>query len=141
MVAATIVFVAAAYVVSHQDRVPSAGATPGYSGGPVSLLSSAPAVPSSSAGSDSGGSTRSLDTVVFIGDEYTAGTGASSPADGFVALTAKALGVTRHAVVLPGGGYAKASSGGRVYVDRIGSVATLRPEVVVVTGGRPEHED
>lgn len=147
------VFAVAVYVVSHHDRVPSAGATPGYSAGAgvsgststskgTSKSTATSGSPSASDGaSGSSGAPQSLDTVVFLGDEYTSGTGGSGTDKGFVALTAEALGVQRHALSVPMGGYAKKSSSGRVYADRIDSVVKLKPEVVVITGGRNDISD
>lgn len=128
LVAALVVFVAAGIVILHDDPVPDAGQTPGFSvaAGPTSQPSSSSAVPSK--------------VVAFLGDDFTAGAGASDPSRGFVALVSRRLGVIGKKFSVAGG-YAKSSAGGKVYADRVAAVAAAGPDVVVVTGGHNDSTD
>ncbi len=136
VVAAIIVLAAAAYVVHSRTKVPTAGQTPGV----VPLSSPAPSVTPSASPSPSPSAQPQL-VVAFIGDDYTTGVGASSPAKGFVPVLAGQLKIAPHAFGVPGGGYAKPSSDGQTYVDVLDAVAAIKPSIVVVTGGRNDQAD
>lgn len=129
IVAAVCVFAAAIYVFVHQDPVPQAGQTPGFStteGATTTPTSTAPGAPK---------------VVAFLGDEYTAGTGASDRMHGFSTLVSRRLGVTERDFGVTSGGYAKHSGDGTVYADRVGKIVAARPDVVLVTGGRNDTID
>jgi lysophospholipase L1-like esterase len=136
VIAAMIVLAAAAYVVHSRTKVPTAGQTPGV----VPLSSTVASVTPTPSPSPSP-SPQPQVTVAFVGDDYTTGVGASSPAKGFVPLLAGMLKITPHAFGVPGGGYAKPSSDGQTYVDVLDAVAAAKPSVVVVTGGRNDRAD
>jgi lysophospholipase L1-like esterase len=139
VVAAIVVLAAAAYVVHSRTKVPTAGQTPG-----VVPLSSTPASATptlSPSPSPSPSPPQAQLVVAFIGDDYTTGVGASSPAKGFVPVLAGMLKIAPHAFGVPGGGYAKPSPDGRTYVDVLDAVAAIKPSIVVVTGGRNDQAD
>lgn len=131
LISAGVVAIAVVYVVRQHDDVPRAGQAPGYS---------QPAAPSST----SRRSTTTAPTtatpapirLAFLGDDYTAGSGASSPSDGWTARVSAALDVTATTVAADGAGYATAGAGGRTYQDLVDEVAAANPQIVVVSGGR-----
>lgn len=132
------VFVGAVYVIVHQDSVPQAGQTTGFTapaGATATPTSTAPvsATPGPAAGSPK--------VVAFLGDEYTAGTGASDRSHGFIALVSTRLGVTERDFGVKFGGYAKHSGDGTRYADRVGKIVAARPDIVLVTGGRNDTSD
>src|SRR3954451_1696701 len=99
VVAATAVFAVAGYVLTHDETPPGAGTTVGS----VVEPSSATAPPSSStpttspSRSPSGSATTSPPSqpplVAFLGDDWTVGTRASSPAKRFSTLVCARLGL------------------------------------------------
>ncbi|WP_375486042.1 SGNH/GDSL hydrolase family protein [uncultured Jatrophihabitans sp.] len=133
---ALAVFVAAGYMVTKKDHVRDAGTVL-----PVDSVG----VSTPSGGSASGSSSRSgsagARTVAFLGDDWTAGIGASARSKRFTTLLAKDLGATERNFGVDGSGYAKASSSGGAYDDRIDDVVAARPDVVVVAGGRNDTAD
>ena len=132
---ALAVFVAAGYVVTKKDHVRDAGTVL-----PVDSVSA-----SSSAGGDASGSpsrgSAGKRTVAFLGDDWTAGTGASTRSKRFTTLLAKDLGATERNFGVDGSGYAKSSSSGGAYDSRIDQVVAAHPDVVVVAGGRNDTGD
>jgi acyl-CoA thioesterase I len=115
------------YVVGHSDPVPSAGSTPGYSAPPVSApASSGVAVTMSPSGV----------RTVFLGDDYTAGVGASSAKAHWTTLVAGQLGLEATVVASAGAGYATHGHDGKSYRDLVAAVVAAKPQLVVVSGGR-----
>jgi acyl-CoA thioesterase-1 len=81
-------------------------------------------------------------SVAFLGDDYTAGRGASAAGKGFVPRIGDRLHVTAHAFGTPGAGYAKrAGHPARNYLDLVPEVVAAHPDVVVVSGGRNDVAD
>lgn len=127
VVAAVIVFAVAGYVIVRADPPPEHGGTPGYSAGPVAATTPA---------------TIPVGTLIaFLGDDWTASTGAGSVRQGFVASVGASLHVPVRAFAVPGGGYAKRSSDGKTYAALVAAVVAAHPTVVVVSGGRNDVGD
>ena len=89
------------------------------------------------------GAQSTLPTAVFLGDSYTHGTGASTPALRWSSLVANAKGWTEADAGLGGTGYATTSSVNGcgkdycpTYVERVGEIVASSPSVVVVSGGQ-----
>lgn len=123
LLVAALVAAAAGYVIEHQDPVPRAGQIPGYADPPAgSAAATSPA--------------RTAVHVVFLGDDYTAGVGASSASARWTALVGRTLHLDAVDVAEPGAGYLAHGRSGKNYQDLVASVAADRPDVVVVSGGR-----
>lgn len=86
-------------------------------------------------------------TAAFIGDSYTAGTGASDPAHSWAGLFAAARGWDAANLARGGTGYLTSPTGAKAreacgedvcpnYAAEIHDAAQARPDVVVVAGGR-----
>ncbi len=140
---AIVVFGAAAYVVVHNDDPSSARADRGAAAptstvpstsAPASGLATAPAVASASA-------PAGRPVVAFLGDDWTAGTGASAPAKRFSTLVSRRLGVAERNFGGDGSGYAKSGPTAGPYRSRLAPVVSAHPDVVVVSGGRNDRAD
>lgn len=149
---AVLELAAAVYVVTHNDAPKAAGAGSAAqqrSSTPPSSLSTSSSQSTSSFGIDatsaarSGGSgAGSLTTVVaFLGDDWTAGIGATSEAKRFTTLTCGQLDLTERNFGVDGTGYAKSSAAGGAYDSRVDAVVAAHPQVVVVSGGRNDRDD
>jgi lysophospholipase L1-like esterase len=127
LVLTVVVITAAGYVLTRHDPVPQAGESPGYA---ESTASRSP-TPSVATGT----SARPV-KVVFLGDDYAAGRGASSPAHGWTGAVAGALHLDASVVAEPGAGYATPGVRGGSYAALVGGVVAAKPQVVLVSGGR-----
>jgi lysophospholipase L1-like esterase len=78
--------------------------------------------------------------VAFLGDDYTAGTRASTTSARFSTLVSTALDLTERNFGVAGSGYANPRGGGD-YQSRVGRVVAAKPDVVVVSGGRNDVID
>lgn len=127
---AIAVFSVAGYVLVHQSPVPQAGQMIGY-------------VPATAGSSGSAGLTRPVGrpVVAFLGDDYTAGTGASSQSARFTTRVCQALGLTEKNFGVPRTGYANAGAGAGDYLSRVAAVIAAKPQLVVVSGGRNDVID
>lgn len=136
---AVLVFVAAIYVVAHNDDPPSAVGTPPQASGLVTSSSSrAPtSAPVSASGSAATPPVIAQPVVAFLGDDWTAGAGASKKSKRFTTIVSKDLGLDERNFGTVGSGYAA----GGPYADRISEVAAAHPSVVVVSGGRNDYAD
>jgi lysophospholipase L1-like esterase len=159
LIATAVVAASVVYVLSDEPKVSEAGQTPGYSasaglpGSPTSTSSSpsssaslgVSSVSTSAAKSHTSSSTTSASTshvkpvIAFLGDDYTAGIGATETSDGFTELIGKELGATVDSVGSDGAGYATSSASGKTYLQEVPAVVALHPSVVVVTGGRNDY--
>jgi lysophospholipase L1-like esterase len=74
--------------------------------------------------------------VAFLGDDWAAGVGASEKSKRFTSLVSKDLDVRERNFGVDGSGYAAASSSDKNYAARVAQVVAVKPQVVVVTGGR-----
>jgi lysophospholipase L1-like esterase len=74
--------------------------------------------------------------VAYLGDDWTAGRGASSRAKRWTTLLSKQLGVSERNFGAAGTGYAKSSGHAGSYRSRVAAVVAAHPDVVVVSGGR-----
>jgi lysophospholipase L1-like esterase len=132
---AVVVFVLAGYVLVHDNGVHRAGRIPRQ---PAADTVSAPAP--SSAGSSA--PSRPPPVVAFVGDDWTSGVGASSPAKRFTSLVSAALNLDEKNFGVAGSGYAKqGNSGGGDYASRVAAVVAAQPALVVVSGGRNDVTD
>jgi lysophospholipase L1-like esterase len=73
--------------------------------------------------------------VLFFGDSYTLGTGASSPQAGYAPLTAAALGWRTDLEAVGGTGFVARAEEGLAYPQRAATLPVARPALVVVEGG------
>jgi lysophospholipase L1-like esterase len=74
--------------------------------------------------------------VAFLGDDWTAGVGASGIKHRFTTLVSHDLHVTERNFGANGTGYAKETSSDGDYTSRVADVVAAHPDVVVVSGGR-----
>jgi lysophospholipase L1-like esterase len=138
---AIAVFAAAGYVVVHRTRVADAGVTPALpsvttSATPSVTLTTSPAAgtPTPSGSGSTAPPTPPL--VAFLGDDWTAGAGASPTSKRFTTLVCARLGLRELNYGLRGSGYAKQGRSGGDYASQVPNIVAARPAMVVVTGGR-----
>jgi lysophospholipase L1-like esterase len=74
--------------------------------------------------------------VAFLGDDWTAGTGASTRKHRFTTLVSQELDVIERNFGADGTGYAKTTATDGDYAHRVDDVVATHPDVVVVSGGR-----
>lgn len=142
MLLAVVTIAAAGYVLAHHDKVPDAGqalpvptaSTRVGVAAPSSSADSAASLAPNSAASSSGAHQRA--TVAFLGDDWTAGDGASQPSRRFTSLISRDLHLTERNFGVAGTGYAKSSEHGGRYASRLDAVVAAHPDVVIVSGGR-----
>jgi lysophospholipase L1-like esterase len=79
--------------------------------------------------------------IAFLGDDWTAGTGASARTKRFSTLVCAQLGAQEKNFGVDGTGYAKTSADGGPYATRVAAVVAANPQVVVVSGGRNDNVD
>ncbi len=110
--------------------VPVPGADDESSAGSVATSSApASAAPSSTA--------PALPVVAFLGDDFTAGVGASSPAARWTSLVAEKYGWDEKNFGVAGTGYSTGGTAkGAPYSARVAAVAATAPAIVIVSGGR-----
>lgn len=128
---ALIVLGGAGYVISHNNDAP--GGQP--SGGSPSRTAVASPGPSSAASASTSPSPAQR-TAAFLGDDWTAGVGASSRAKRFTTLLSRALGLRERNLGKDGSGYAAESTSKSAYSSRIDKLVAAKPQIVVVSGGR-----
>ncbi|PRY51902.1 lysophospholipase L1-like esterase [Geodermatophilus tzadiensis] len=93
------------------------------------------ASPSAGGGTDAPAPPPPGSRVLFFGDSYTAGYGASSEEAAFPALTAADFGWDADVRAGPGTGFVAGGGVGQVYLERLGTVDPPRPDLVVLQGG------
>jgi lysophospholipase L1-like esterase len=79
--------------------------------------------------------------VAFLGDDWTAGIGASSRKHRFTTIVSHDLHLVERNFGADGTGYAKATSPEGDYASRVAGVVAAHPDVVVVAGGRNDKSD
>jgi len=147
---AVAVFCAAAYVIVHNDdparahanrsRGPIRSSPPSTSAGTPSSRPPSSGVASASAiGSTSSANDRLV--VAFLGDDWTAGAGASSTGKRFSTVVSRQLDLAERNFGGEGSGYAKSGPNAGTYRRRIAAVVAADPDVVVVSGGRNDRAD
>lgn len=149
LLATVVVAGAVGFVLVHNDPVPRAGQTPGYSASPLSPSSTDSKSPQASASGSGGASTtattkkaRSALRIAFLGDNWTNGAGVGHKAEkSFPALVAKGLHVKDTVAASDGAGYAKHGPDGKAYGDLVSKIVAAKPDIVVVTGGRNDVSD
>lgn len=148
---------AVGYVLVHNDKVPQAGRTPGYTATapvPTGGRSGLPTTSTSTSATGSGGPSSStsgtsgtggparINRITFLGDNWTIGSGVGrNAAKAFPSLVAGALHLKVDAVGADGAGYAKHGPNGKNYSDLVGLVLASQPDIVVVSGGRNDVPD
>lgn len=130
---AVVVFAVAAYVLIHDAPVHQGGRMLRL---PAAATIEAPARPTSGASGSSG----AAPVVAFLGDDWTSGSGASSPAKRFSTLVSADLHLTEQNFGIAGSGYAKQGRAGGDYLSRVPQVVAANPAMVVVSGGRNDVE-
>jgi lysophospholipase L1-like esterase len=133
---AVVEIVAAVYIVGHNSTsqpVAAAGTTP------VPTKTSKPPGLGVDATSTSRAPASLL--IAFVGDDWTAGIGASGKAKRFTSLVAQQLGVAQRTFGVTGSGYAKPGIDGTTFAGRVAEVVAAKPDVVVVSGGRNDASD
>jgi GDSL-like Lipase/Acylhydrolase family len=79
--------------------------------------------------------------VAFLGDDFTAGVGATAPANRWSSLVAEHYGWDEKNFGVAGTGYATGgTAGGTPYTARIAALAATAPGIVIVAGGRFDIE-
>jgi acyl-CoA thioesterase I len=150
-----VVLAGMGWTLAHDDSVPHAGQTPGYtlsaspsapvptvSGTASSSTSSNPsASTSSSAPPPSSSSAAHTIRVTMLGDDWALGVGSSADATPWPQQVAKRLGVLVTTVGAAGSGYAQQSGDGRTYSTLVDKVVQSHPDVVVAVGGRNDVGD
>ena len=146
---ATIVVVGSVgYVLVHNDKVPHAGTTPGFTApapkptGSTTSGSAAATTSTSASTSTSKSSTPATAHITVLGDNWTTGLGVKHDAKkAFPGLVANDLKVKDSVVGEDGSGYAKHGSTGDAYGDLVDKVVATKPTIVVVSGGRNDVSD
>jgi acyl-CoA thioesterase I len=144
---ALVDLVGAGYVLTHNndssDPAPRLGiagvatSRPAPSSAPGSRVASTPAPGSATASRQTG----EQPVVAFLGDDWTAGTAASSPKKRFSTLVSRHLGLQERNFGADGSGYAKSGPDGP-YSSRLAALVATHPAIVVVAGGRNDvHDD
>jgi lysophospholipase L1-like esterase len=149
-VLAVVVFGAAVYVVTNNDA-PTTHASTGGSvaarqtpiGSLSATFSSAPSlgVESTATGSSSTPPNHSSQVIAFLGDDWTAGSGASTKSLRFTTLLCAQLNAVERNFGVDGTGYAKSSDTGGAYPSRVNAIVAANPQVVIVSGGRNDSSD
>jgi lysophospholipase L1-like esterase len=100
----------------------------------ASATSTAPATGTAPAASTA----PALPVVAFLGDDYTGGVGATSPARRWSSLVAGDFGWTEKNFGFGGTGYSTGGrlAGGTPYSARITALVSTEPSIVIVSGGR-----
>jgi lysophospholipase L1-like esterase len=131
---------AAVYVVAHNTAPSSAPSSAVAQQHAASQ--SPPRSPSLGIAGASATRDRSRAVVVaFVGDDWTAGIGASTKSKRFTTLLARRLHVRERNFGVDMTGYAKSSGTSGSYDSRVADVVAAHPQVVVVSGGRNDRRD
>ena len=137
---------AAGYVIHNNHAPKSAAAAPGRVH-PLptftSTAGSAPATGSPSLGIEgtSASQPAAQPVIAFLGDDWTAGTGASGKAQRFTTMVCTQIGAVEKNFGVNGTGYAKSSGDGGPYESRVAAIVAADPQMVVVSGGRNDNVD
>lgn len=127
---------AAGYVVHNTHAPETTAASP-----PASQASAGPAESPSLGIAATSASQAAGPLIAFLGDDWTAGSGATGKAQRFTTLLCAQLGAQEKNFGVDGTGYAKSSADGGPYESRIAAVVSAHPQVVVVSGGRNDNLD
>lgn len=129
---------AAGYVI-HNNHAPKSDAAP-----PRPVRATSTSSPASSPSLGIEGTTASQPAeplIAFLGDDWTAGTGATGRPKRFTTLVCAQIGAREKNFGVAGTGYAKSSASGGAYESRIAAVVAAHPQIVVVSGGRNDNVD
>jgi acyl-CoA thioesterase-1 len=148
LLATVVVVGSVGYVLVHDDKVPHAGTTPGFTApapkptGSTTSGSAAATTSTSSSTSASKTSDPATAHITFLGDNWTTGLGVKHDAKkAFPGMLSTELKVKDSVVGEDGAGYAKHGSNGDAYGDLIDKVVASKPTIVVVSGGRNDVSD
>jgi lysophospholipase L1-like esterase len=138
---AALELAAATYVVTHNNapktNVADSPAAVQTQPGPSGSGTSSFGIAGSSASRPGAG----RPVVAFLGDDWTAGIGASAQGKRFSTLLARRLQVKERNFGVDLTGYAKSSDTGGPYRERLAAVVAAHPVMVVVSGGRNDRSD
>ena len=132
---------AAVYVVRNNNASNSAAAPPPPVRTTTTTTTSSPAASPSLGIEGTSASQAAAPVIAFLGDDWTAGTGASAKATRFSTVVCAQLGAREKNFGVDGTGYAKSSADGGPYETRIAAIVAAHPQVVVVSGGRNDKVD
>lgn len=133
---AVIVFAGAVYVIGENDTPASdsASQTSATTSGSTPLAPSTSTRTSSIPTPTASRRTTAKPVVVFLGDDWTSGVGASQKSKRFSRLVCDQIGATQRNLGKSGTGYTTGSKDS--YADRVDEIVAAKPDVVVVSGGR-----
>lgn len=140
---------AAVYVVRDTHSSKSAAASPPTQptsppthSPSISIIDNGPGNGSPSFGIEGTSASLAAGSVIaFLGDDWTAGTGATGEAARFTTMVCAQLGAQEENFGVDGTGYAKSSTDGGPFESRIDAVVAAHPQVVIVSGGRNDYVD
>ena len=142
LVVATVgVIAAAVYVVRQSNVVPGAGTVPSSSFTQSAAPSSAATSTRATAATTSASGAKAARRTAFIGDDYTAGAGASSSTRSWASVLTGQFGLVGKRFSVSGGGYAKPGDRGGTYASLVPGVVAFKPDLVIVSGGRNDAGD
>ena len=140
---------AAVYVVHDTHSAKSAAApapvvtTPRPTHSPsISIIDNGSGTGSPSLGIEGTSASQGTGTLIaFLGDDWTAGTGATGKAQRFTTVVCTQLGAQEANFGVDGSGYAKSGTDGGPFESRIDAIVAAHPQVVIVSGGRNDYVD
>lgn len=108
----------------------------------ISIIDNGPGSGSPSLGIEGTSSSQLTGTLIaFLGDDWTAGAGATGKAQRFTTMVCAQLGAQEANFGADGTGYAKSGADGGPFESRIDAVVAADPQVVIVSGGRNDYVD
>jgi len=136
-----VVFGLAGYVVLRDDHPPRGAAAGPPSSPPALTPTGSSGPPRSGPPGTSAPAVVSAPVVAFLGDDWTAGTGASRSGARFTTRLSRRLDLRERNFGADGSGYAKSGPDAGPYRTRLDDVVAAHPDVVVVSGGRNDRAD
>jgi lysophospholipase L1-like esterase len=139
-VLAVVVLGAAIWVITQNKAPASSTGTQGSIAAEQTTIAAPRTSASHSVDATSASSSTGV-VVAFLGDDWTAGVGASDTTKRFTTLVASDLHLVERNFGVAGTGYAKSSDARGPYSARVNAVVAANPAVVVVSGGRNDASD
>ena len=138
-VVAVVEVAATVYVITNNKTPKSSAAA---AAAPTSGLTASTSAPLGIEGTSAASSPSTNQPVIaFLGDDWTAGVGASSKTGRFSTLVCANLGATELNFGRTGAGYAKRGVASGPYRAEVRAIAAAAPVMVVVSGGRNDYSD